>query len=99
MVNISLPGDFTEDFVALIPLQRMQVNILMQSGRLANYAVSSDRKNLWMVMNAEDEKEVESLVTAMPLHKYMQMEECRELMFHERAVPSQRIALPAYSLN
>jgi muconolactone delta-isomerase len=99
MVNIGLPGDFTEEFVSLIPLQRMQVNILMQSGRLVSYAVSGDRKNLWMVVNAEDNNEVESLVTAMPLHKYMHIEELRELMFHERAVPSHKIALPAYSLN
>ncbi|MCU0424756.1 MAG: hypothetical protein MUF71_03905 [Candidatus Kapabacteria bacterium] len=98
MVNIAL-GDFTEEFMRLIPLQRAQVNILMQSNRLASYAVSMDRQALWMVMNAENEQEIESLVTAMPLHKYMHIEEIRELMFHERAVPQHSLAMPAFSLN
>lgn len=98
MVNIAL-GDFTEEFMRLIPLQRAQVNILMQSNRLASYAVSMDRQTLWMVINAENEQEIESIVTAMPLHKYMHIEEVRELMFHERAVPQQSLALPAFSLN
>lgn len=98
MVTIAL-GDFTEEFMRLIPLQRAQVNILMQSSRLASYAVSADRQTLWMTLNAETEQEVESLMTAMPLHKYMHIEEMRELMFHERAVPQQSLALPAFSLN
>ncbi|MFY7997257.1 MAG: hypothetical protein ACOVSW_01505 [Candidatus Kapaibacteriota bacterium] len=98
MVTIAL-GDFTEEFMRLIPLQRAQVNILMQSSRLASYAVSADRQTLWMTLNAETEQEVESLITAMPLHKYMHIEEMRELMFHERAVPQQSLALPAFSLN
>lgn len=98
MVNIAL-GDFTEEFMRLIPLQRAQVNILMQSNRLASYAVSMDRQTLWMVINAENEQEIESIVTAMPLHKYMHIEEVRELMFHERALPQQSLALPAFSLN
>lgn len=98
MVNIGL-GDFSEEFMRLIPLQRAQVNILMQSNRLVSYAVSSDRATLWMTLNAEDEKEVESLITAMPLHKYMHIDEIRELMFHERAVPSQSLAMPSFSLN
>lgn len=98
MVNIAL-GDFTEEFMRLIPLQRAQVNILMQSNRLASYAVSMDRQTLWMVMNAENEQEIESVVTAMPLHKYMHIEEIRELMFHERAVPQHSLAMPSFSLN
>ncbi len=98
MVNIAL-GDFSEEFMKLIPLQRAQVNILMQSNRLVSYAVSSDRRTLWMTINAENEHEVESLVTAMPLHKYMRIEEARELMFHERAVPQQSLGMPSFSLN
>lgn len=98
MVNIAL-GDFSEEFMSLIPLQRAQVNILMQSNRLVSYAVSMDRANLWMTINAENEQEVESLITAMPLHKYMHIEEIRELMFHERAVPQHSLAMPSFSLN
>jgi hypothetical protein len=98
MVNIAL-GDFSEEFMSLIPLQRAQVSILMQSNRLVSYAVSMDRANLWMTLNAENEHEVESLITAMPLHKYMHIEEVRELMFHERAVPQHSLAMPSFSLN
>lgn len=98
MVTINL-GDFTEEFMSLIPLQRQQVSILMQSGRLASYAVSMDRSTLWMTMNAENEQEVESLITAMPLHKYMHIEDIQDLLFHERAVPQTRVSFPSFSLN
>jgi hypothetical protein len=71
----------------------------MQSGRLASYAVSMDRTTLWMTLNAETEQEVESLITAMPLHKHMHIENIHDLLFHERAVPSNQAAFPAFSLN
>lgn len=98
MVTIGL-GEFTEEFLSLIPLQRQQVSILMQSGRLVSYAVSMDRSTLWMTLNAETEQEVESLITAMPLHKHMDIEDIQDLLFHERAVPSSQVAFPAFSLN
>ncbi|MCS6809295.1 MAG: hypothetical protein RML40_10105 [Bacteroidota bacterium] len=98
MVTVAL-GDFTEDFLSRIPLQRVQMSVLMQSNRLVTYALSMDRQTLWMIINAENEREIESIVTAMPLHKYMHIEEIRELMVHERAVPRQSIPLPAFSLN
>lgn len=98
MVTIEL-GEFTEEFMSLIPLQRQQVAILMQSGRLVSYAVSMDRSTLWMTVNAENEQEVESLITAMPLHKYLHVENIQDLMFHERAIPQQRATFPSFSLN
>jgi ABC-type ATPase involved in cell division len=98
MVTISL-GEFTEEFMSLIPLQRQQIGILMQSGRMASYAVSMDRSTLWMTVNAESEQEVESLVTAMPLHKYLHIESIQDLLFHERAIPQSRVSFPSFSLN
>lgn len=98
MVTIEL-GEFTEEFMSLIPLQRQQIGILMQSGRLTTYAVSMDRGTLWITMNAENEQEIESLITAMPLHKYLHISSIQDLMFHERAVPQSRVNFPAFSLN
>lgn len=98
MVTIGL-GDFTEEFISLIPLQRQQVSILMQSGRLASYAVSMDRTTLWMTMNAETKEEIKGLIIAMPLYQHMHIENIQELLFHERAVPSNQVAFPAFSLN
>jgi hypothetical protein len=98
MMTIAL-GEFTQEFMSLIPLQRAQINILMQTNRLASYAVSMDRKTLWMTVNAENQREAESLVEAMPLRKYMRIEEIRALMFHERAVPQQPLMAMSFSLN
>ena len=98
MMTIAL-GEFTQEFMSLIPHQRAQITILMQTNRLVSYAVSMDRATVWMTVNAENRREAESLVEAMPLRKYMRIEETRELMFHERAIPQQPLAAMSFSLN
>ena len=101
MVLIALPKDFTEEFVSLIPLQRAQVAIWMQTGRLVQYAVSSDRASLWIIAHGESEKEIQSLVAGMPLHKFLKVVSVQELMFHEQrpAAAPQNLTMMTFSLN
>lgn len=84
MIDITLPELLTEEFLSLIPRQRVQVNKLFSEGRLASYALSADRSKLWVTLFAETEEEVASLVSTFPLRKFMRLEVYR-LAFIESA--------------
>ncbi len=96
MVTINLPSaeKVTAEFVSLIPEQRIQVNKLMQSGALTDYALSSDRGRLWAVMQAESESEIYDLIGSFPLRKFMEPD-VQELMFHNKMLAN----FPVLSLN
>ena len=94
MADISLPATITQDFLALIPLQRLQVGILFKSGRLTNYALSLDRSKLWAVFIGNSEEEVHNIIDIFPLRSYMQVN-LYELAFHEQP----QFQFPIYSLN
>jgi muconolactone delta-isomerase len=94
MADITLPEIITQDFVSLIPLQRLQVGILMKSGRLTNYALSLDRSKLWAVFIGNSEEEVKNIINIFPLRKYMDVR-LYELAFHEQP----QFHFPIQSLN
>ncbi len=94
MVDIELPSDLTEEFLALIPEQRDQINELMASGTVASYALSLDRSKVWAVINANNTDEVQEILEAMPMIDFM-VSTIYELAFHNVAGSG----LPAISLN
>lgn len=94
MVTITLPGEFSEEFLALIPSQRAHVNQLMQKGVLTSYSLAKDRTRLWATFIANSREGVMRLIREMPLNKYMEVD-IRELAFSNMPVR----ALPAVSLN
>lgn len=73
MIDITLPGLLTEEFLSLIPRQRVQVNKLFGEGRLASYALSVDRSKLWVTLFAESEEEVATVISTFPLKKFMEL--------------------------
>lgn len=94
IVEFELPETFTEQFVSLIPEQRAQVNKLMRSGRLTNYALSLDRKKLWAFFIGNSEGDVMDLISTFPLISYMKPT-IHELMFHENVT----MQFPVMSMN
>lgn len=94
MADISLPAVINQDFLALIPLQRLQVGILFKSGRLTNYALSLDRSKLWAVFIGNSEEEVRNIIDIFPLRRYMDVS-LYELAFHEQP----QFQFPIHSLN
>jgi muconolactone delta-isomerase len=94
MVTVTLPGEFTDEFLAMIPSQRAHVNHLMQKGILTSYSLAKDRTLLWATFISNSREEVMRLVSEMPLYRYMEVE-IRELAFSNMPVR----ALPAVSLN
>jgi muconolactone delta-isomerase len=94
MVTITLPAEFDEEFIALIPPQRAMVNALMGKGVITSYSLSADRRTLWVTMMGGSEGTVLQTLQQMPLFRFMDFE-MRDLMFHHAPV----FAQPAFSLN
>ncbi len=94
LVEFELPATFDQHFVALIPEQRAQVNSLMRSGRLTNYALALDRSKLWVFFVAGSEREVNEIISTFPLIDYMKPS-IHQLMFHENI----GFQFPVMSLN
>ena len=94
MVNIGLPGDPPEEFVALIPRQRAQVNRLMQKGTITSYSLAYDRSRLWVTMRAESEEDVLKFVATFPLLRWMDIE-VEQLMFRNIGAA----VMPPVSMN
>lgn len=84
MIEFVLPPDFTEEFLALIPQQRLYIDNLMAEGAVKSYSLALDRSRLWTVVAAETEFEVMEVIAGMPLKDYMQPQ-VSELMFHNEA--------------
>ena len=94
MADITLPEVITQDFISLIPLHRLQVGILLKSGRLTNYGLSLDRSKLWAIFIGNSEEEVHNIINIFPLRKYMDVR-LYELAFHEHP----QLQFPIQSLN
>ena len=88
MVVIRFVASFSEEFVALIPHQRVQINHLMEKGILTSYSLSADRGTLWVSLLATSREAVEKTLRMMPLFKFMSYD-IIELMFHNSPVRAQ----------
>lgn len=93
MVEFGLPGEMTEEFMALIPRHRYVVNQMLVEGIIQGYSLALDRSRLWAVMVAETEQELMEHIARLPLADYMEPE-VNELMFHNAAS-----AVMHFSLN
>jgi muconolactone delta-isomerase len=82
MVDITLPSELTEEFLALIPKQRSLINQLFTQGKLTSYSLAIDRSKLWATFAAESEEDVVYILSLLPLRKFMQIE-IRQLAFHQ----------------
>ncbi len=84
MIEFELPETISEDFMALIPQQRLYIENLMADGAIKSYSLSLDRSRLWTVMAVDNEFAVLEIIEAMPLSDYMKPN-ISELMFHNEA--------------
>ena len=71
MVDFTMPELITERFTGRIPEQRAMVNDYFGENILVSYAVSLEKGKVWAIFNGDSEEEIKSLVTAMPLTRYM----------------------------
>ena len=94
MIDISLPEDPDEDFIAKIPAQRMMVNRLMLKGIVTSYSLSVDRGKLWITMDAPSKQEIIRQLNAFPLIEYFTYK-IHVLAFYNAPV----MKVPPFSLN
>ena len=94
LVEFELPDTFTEYFLSKVPEQRAMVHELMREGKISDYALSLDRRKLWVFFNARSEREVREMFAMFPLRDHM-LPTVHPLMFHETIA----LQFPAMSLN
>ena len=85
MIIIRFITSFNEEFVDLLPNQRVQINRLMEKGIITSYSLSADRGTLWVTLLATSLEAVEKTLKMMPLFKFMHYDVV-ELMFHNSPV-------------
>jgi muconolactone delta-isomerase len=88
MIIIRFTTSFNEEFVDLLPNQRVQINRLMEKGIITSYSLSADRGTLWVTLLATSLEAVEKTLRMMPLFKFMRYD-IIELMFHNSPVYAQ----------
>ena len=74
LVDVTLPSELTEEFLALIPRQRAEVGKLFAEGRLSSYGLALDRSKVWITLHAESENEVEHILESLPLRRAMNVQ-------------------------
>lgn len=94
MVDINLPGEFTQEFAAKIPEQRFYINEMMADGVIENYSLAIDRRKLWVVIDAKSEEDVMNVLADFPIIDDISFD-IHELMFHNSAA----LTFPSFSLN
>jgi hypothetical protein len=88
MIIVRFITPFNEEFIALLPGQRAQINRLMEKGIITSYSLSADRGTLWVTLLATSLEAVEKTLQMMPLFKFMRYDVI-ELMFHNSPIHAQ----------
>jgi len=88
MIVVRFIASFDQEFVALIPDQRAQINRLMEKGIITSYSLSADRGTLWVTLLATSLEAIEKTLRMMPLFKFMRYDVI-ELMFHNSPIHAQ----------
>ena len=94
MVEIKLPEVLTEEFISLIPEQRIKINALMDAGVILCYTLNLERSKLWTVIVAKSDVAVMDILAQFPMIGFMKAE-INELTFHHQS----SLVMPSISLN
>ncbi|MDO8998953.1 MAG: hypothetical protein Q7W45_04235 [Bacteroidota bacterium] len=94
LVHIILPEVFTAKFWDLIPKQTKRINDLLENRVILNYSLDMERKNVWVFMEAKDEKTVMDILSTFPIIKDVKIN-IHELAFYDAAP----IGMPELIMN
>jgi hypothetical protein len=84
MVHITLPDHFSAEFYSLIPAQRTLINKLLEKRIVLSYSLDMERKNLWVFIDAPDEKSVMDILSTFPIIVEVKID-IHELAFFDSA--------------
>lgn len=82
LVHITLPDVFSKKLYEIIPKQRKHINKLLEQQLVLSYSLDMERKNLWLFVQMETEKDVMDLLAGFPIIKYVTLS-IHELAFHD----------------
>ncbi|PBQ34331.1 hypothetical protein CNR22_21990 [Sphingobacteriaceae bacterium] len=94
LVHITLPDVFSKKLYEIIPKQREHINKLLEQQLILSYSLDMERKNLWIFIQTESEKDVMDLLSNFPIIKHVTLS-IHELAFHD----SSHKALPDLIMN
>lgn len=94
MVDFKLPSILSEEFMDLVPFQRMAVNKLFEKGKIVSYSLSLENSRLWGIFVANSELQVMDMLSDLPLTPFMKVE-ISLLTFHNDT----KTQVPKFSLN
>jgi muconolactone delta-isomerase len=92
MIVVRLPEYLDNEFVKLIPKQRSHIDKLMADNIIFSYSLSLDRTQLWIIVAAEEEREIIEMMQNFPLYDWMKYD-IQPLMFHSQSLPIIPISL------
>ena len=92
--QVTVHFDMDENFMSFVPPHRLYINSLIEKNILDSYTVSMETQRSWMIINAENKKEVEKILSKSPLYKYWTIE-IDELFVYD----GYSYRLPALQLN
>ena len=95
MVEFELPNPLSQDFINLIPSNRIVTNKLLNKGKFQSYTLSAERSKLWIVVVAESELDVLNILAELPLSDLM-LPTIIPLAFHNT---SSAWKMPTMSMN
>lgn len=94
MVDFTLPEVIDEEFMNLIPYQRIAINKLFVEGSIISYSLSLEKSKLWAIFKASTELDLMDMIADLPLTCFMDIE-ISPLTFHNITEPE----LPEFSMN
>jgi len=93
MVEFTVPGYFDEEIEQLLDRQKSMLTDYFYEGKIFSFTISQDITKMWMVMIADSESELVSLIDSLPISKFCDYD-YRELMLHNTVQ-----FIPEHSLN
>lgn len=92
--HVTISFEMDDEFMTLVPPHRTYINFLINKGTIDHYAVSLEAQKSWIVFNAADKEEVETLLKRSPLYRYWSYQ-IEELFVFD----GQGYRMPAVQLN
>ena len=94
MADFSLPSEMSQEFMDLVPYQRMVVNKLFEEGKLLNYSLSLENSRLWAIFTAKSEMDVMDIIADLPLTPFMKVEISMLTFYNDN-----QTVVPKFSMN
>lgn len=88
-VNFTVEGNF----MSHVPAHRAYINTHILKGVIDQYAISAERGQGWITMNARNKRDIVKYLEKSPLYQYFQLEIDDLMVFDGKAMRFPRLVL------